>query len=123
MTTEEKPGFTVPVNGVDVGFRAFTSGQLILMQKAVEDSRRRARKDGEDVAMSTMMVKLLNIIEAAALTEDDLDHLTDSMASGKFNVEEIMAVLRQGRTPDPEPDDDADPADKPRANKTRTKKA
>jgi hypothetical protein len=123
VTTEEKPGFTVPVNGVDVGFRAFTSGQLILMQKAVEDSRRRARKDGEDVAMSAMMVKLLNIIEAAVLTEDDLDHLTDSMASGKFNVEEIMAVLRQGRTPDPEPDDDADPADKPRANKTRTKKA
>jgi hypothetical protein len=123
VTTEEKPDFTVPVNGVEVGFRAFTSGQLILMQKAVEDSRRRARKDGEDVAMSTMMVKLLNIIEAAVITEDDLDHLTDSMASGKFNVEEIMTVLRQGKTPDPEPDDDADPVDKPRANKTRTKKA
>lgn len=114
--------FTVPLNGVEVGFRAFTSGQLIMMSKALRKARKEASEVGEDQAMVNMVVKMLDMIEGSIVDEDHIDHLESSMLQGKLNFPEIMLIMRQGRDVEPEPQDDADPVDKPRANKTRTKK-
>lgn len=118
----EVPAFTVPLDGVDVGFRASTSGQLILMQKILRDARKKAPKIGEDLALSEMIVSLLDVIENNIIEEEHLDHMLSAMAAGKINVPEIMLIIRQGKPVDDEPDDDEDPVVKPRANKTRTKK-
>lgn len=123
MSTAEVPAFTVPLAGVDVGFRSMSSGQLIMMQKILRDARKQAKTVGDDQAMVTMIVRMLDIIETTIISEDDVDHVAESMVAGKVNIEEILLIMRQGKDVQAEPDDDADPVDKPRANKARTKKA
>lgn len=117
----EEPGFVVPLDGVDVGFRQFSSGQLIMLQRVLRNANKQARKVGEEQAMLNMIMEMLDIIEPNVISEDDLEHMLTAMRSGKVNVPEIMLIIRQGKPLETPEDDDADP--KPRANKTRTKKS
>lgn len=113
--------FTVKLDGVEVGFKTWSSGQLIMAQKILRDAKKRARVVGEDLAFSEMIVELLDIIEHTVIDPGHVDHMVNGMSAGTINAPEIMTILRQGRT-ETTPDDDADPVVKPRANKTRTKK-
>lgn len=112
--------FTIPIDGIEINFRNFTSGQLILLGKIIKDAKKNAARDGEDVATIEMTVKMLDIIENNAVSDDDVDNLLSLMASGKLNIAEIMLIMRQGRTDADVPADDDDV--KSRANKQRTKK-
>jgi hypothetical protein len=115
-----EPAFTVPLNGVDVGFRDMTPGQLTMVNMILNRARKDAREIGEGAAALKMLGQIFNIIESTIISEEDREHVMDSMMTGAIDVGEAYLILRKGR--DPEPDDDEDPKPTKTASARRVQK-
>lgn len=104
--SERVPDFTVELDGVDVGFRDMTSGQITMANLIVDRARKEARKVGDTQAVINMMAQFFNLIESLIITDEDRAHVFDAMLTGKIDTDAAYLILRRG-VPAP-PDDDED---------------
>jgi uncharacterized membrane-anchored protein len=95
-----KPDFTVTLAGRSVGFKAFTAGQLVMLQALM----RRARSDEDQF---DAVVSAWNAIESRVILSEDKVFLEMAMLNAELELSDALAVMRQG-APEPE-DDDAVP--------------
>ena len=100
------PAFTVPINGVEVGFRDLTPGQITMANLIIQKARKDARKLGEVRASVDLLSSMLNMIESIIIDDDDRQHVLDSMLTGQMDLSDIYRILRRGQTDAPDDDED-----------------
>lgn len=98
--------FTVDINGVEVGFRDMTPGQITMATLVINKARKDARKIGEAQASVAMLGSILNLVESLIIEEADREHLLESMLTGELDIDIIYTVLRRGAPVEPDDDED-----------------
>ncbi len=104
----------VNLDGVDVGFRDMTSGQITMANLVVDRARKDARKVGDVKATIDMMAQLFNLIESMIITDEDRAHVFDAMLTGKIDTDAAYLILRRGKPAEPDDDEDVAPVVKPK---------
>ena len=107
--SKREPDFVVELDGVEVGFRDLTSGQITMANLIIERARKAARTVGETSAAIDMMAQIFNMIESLIIDEDDRQHVFDAMLTGRIDSDAAYLILRRGKPV--EPDDDEDVAE------------
>lgn len=111
--------FTVDINGIEVGFKDMSPGQITMATLIINKARKDARKIGEAQASINMLGSILNLVESLVIEEDDKEHLLDSMLTGKMDLDVIYTILRRGKPIEPDDDEDVARPVKPKRAKPR----
>lgn len=101
------PAFTVEINGVEVGFRDLSPGQVTMANLIIQKARRDARKVGEVRASVDLLSSMLNMVESIIIEDEDREHVLDSMLTGQMDLSDIYRILRRGQADPPQDDEDA----------------
>lgn len=116
--SEREPDFTILLDGVEVGFRDMSSGQITMANLVINRARKRVREIGETEATIEMMSHLFDMIESMIVSEDHREHMFRAMLTGKIDLDEAYLILRRGKPLPPDDDEDVEVV-KP---KTKTKR-
>lgn len=115
-----EPAFVVVIDGVEVGFRDMTPGQITMASLIINRARKEARQVGEAQASINMLESILNMVESLVIDDGDRDHLMTAMLTGKMELADIYRILRRGKPDDPDDDEDVARPAKKRRNSRAT---
>lgn len=120
--------FTYTLAGRDIVFYKTTSAQLLMLQRIVQRIQRQMHSVADEPEkVQELMLTLHNTAFEAAESRftDPLDliFVEQEVLRGNIDVEQIFAILSNGKYGASEPDDDADLAPVKRTRKAPAKKA
>lgn len=123
MANEEAQTFELL--GRDMPFRRPSQGQLLLLQRIAQRSRREIGDDAEAMgkAYTALMARMLDIIDTLFINPQDRDDVEEAVLNRQLDVEDLMPILRGKPTEPPVADDEDPPPVKRKAPKAAAKKA
>lgn len=114
---------TLTLLGREMSFRRASQGQILLIQRIAQRSRRDADKDETALgaAYTALMVRILDVIDTLFVDPQDRDDVEQAVLQRELDVEDLMPIL-SGKRPDAPADDEDPPAIKRKTPKAAAKK-